>query len=588
MVRRAAQASLILLLAGLLLGLGVASPAQAHARLLRSDPPDNAILTAAPARVQLWFSEALTPQLSGARLLDINGREVAGLSITTDAAQPTWMAVELPALGEGVYSLNWKVFSAVDGHYNQGVLVFGVGAGANVSAAASGEQGEQPTAVELVARWLSYLGLAALTGALGVYYLQIPIDDLGFQTRRRLAGWMALSAGLAWLAGWGLLAGQLRAAPALGALLGTRWAGLWLARQVCLLLAIGLALWLWQSFRGGRAFVQSLRPALLVVLALGAMASVALNSHAAGAAESSLLPLLADGLHLVSIGLWAGGVLALLALALRPRLLEAGLVRRFTPRAMLYVGLTFASGLISSAQQVASLDALLFTPYGQALLLKVGLVMGVGVLGLVNMRIADSKAKTPGKHSWRVIALEGALMCGVLALTALLTSSAPANTLEYRLAGVQQPELLSRQVDDLLVSFQARPNRPGQNLINLRVNSTLRPPPAEVQRVILHLRYLEQNLGQQTLEAEALPGSDGQYQAGGGALSLPGAWEVQVVVRRKGLLDVVAQFTWVVYPLAEVPAVRLAAFPLAWLALPGAGVALLAAGAGLWRLRRKR
>ncbi|HZU87284.1 MAG TPA: CopD family protein, partial [Anaerolineaceae bacterium] len=318
---------------------------------------------------------------------------------------------------------------------------------------------------------------------------------------------------------------------------------------------------------------------------------------AAGVTGDPLLPLLAEGLHLLSIGLWAGGVLALLVLALRPRLLDAALVRRFTPRAMLYVGLTFASGLFSSAQQVASLDALFFTPYGQALLVKVGLVLGVGALGLINMRIAklknDPTGSPPvdgaGERHWRArfIAIEGALMLAVLGMTALLTSSAPANTVEYRLAGVQQPESLSQTVDDVLVSFSARPNRPGQNILSVRANSTRRPAPAEIQRVILRLRYLEQDLGQVTVEAEALEGSSGQYQAGGSALSLPGRWEVEVVVRRKGLLDSVASFTWVVYPFADMPPVRVAAFPLAWLALPAAGAALLGVGFLIARRGRK-
>ncbi len=570
MVRRPAQAGLILLLAAMLLG-GMVFPAQAHARLVRSDPPDNAVLAAAPEQVQLWFSESITPELSGARLLDLNGREVAGTRILSDPAQPGWMGVELPPLGEGVYSLSWKVFSGVDGHYNQGVLVFGIGAGADVSAAQGGAEGEAPSLGEATARWVNYLGLAGLTGALGVWLLARRSGDPA--ARRRLAGWAAICAGAAWLAGWGLLGGQLQAASSIGALLGTRWGGLWLAHQGILLGAVGGALWLRRT--ESRAALVS-----LIVLALGALAAQALNSHAAGT-EFSALASAVDGLHLLSIGLWAGGVLALAALAVRPRLLKAGLVRRFTPLAVLYVGGTLASGLFSSAQQVASLDALFFTPYGQILLVKVGLVLLVGLLGLKNMRIAEQS--TDKEFFWRWIAVEGGLMAAVLALTGLLTASAPANTIEYRLAGVQQPELLSQQVDDLLISFSARPNRPGQNIFTVRANSTLRPAPGEIQRVILRLRYLEQDLGEVTVEAAAA-GEPGKFQAGESAFSLPGRWQVEVLVRRKGLLDSTASFTWVVYPQGDLPPVRVAAFPLGWLALPGA--LLVLAGAG-WGLKKK-
>lgn len=70
------------------------------------------------------------------------------------------------------------------------------------------------------------------------------------------------------------------------------------------------------------------------------------------------------------------------------------ILRRFGLVAASSLGVLLMTGLYNSGQQVASLDALLFTLYGQSLLLKIGLVVGVGLIGLINSarlhpRVAD-------------------------------------------------------------------------------------------------------------------------------------------------------------------------------------------------------
>ena len=116
------------------------APVQAHASLVHSDPPANAILAQAPKQVRLTFSEALAPSLSSARLLDLQGQQVALKVVGVDPAFPSQLVLELPELGAGVYTVSFRVLSAVDGHFNQGVLVFGVGANVDLAAASGGEQ----------------------------------------------------------------------------------------------------------------------------------------------------------------------------------------------------------------------------------------------------------------------------------------------------------------------------------------------------------------------------------------------------------------------------------------------------------------
>ena len=112
----------------LLLSLLASGPSavQAHAALERSDPPNNAFLSESPRQVRMWFSEAVAVQLSAAYLLDINGQKIEGVRLIPDPANRRLVTAELPFLEKGLYSLNWQVLSAADGHRTEGLLVFGV------------------------------------------------------------------------------------------------------------------------------------------------------------------------------------------------------------------------------------------------------------------------------------------------------------------------------------------------------------------------------------------------------------------------------------------------------------------------------
>ena|SRR6185437_8843381 len=81
----------------------LASPAFAHARLLRSSPGAGATV-ASPAHVLLRFSEALEPAFSGALLLDQDGRNLSGEPVKINGTLITITPGPLPP---GIYHVNW-------------------------------------------------------------------------------------------------------------------------------------------------------------------------------------------------------------------------------------------------------------------------------------------------------------------------------------------------------------------------------------------------------------------------------------------------------------------------------------------------
>ena len=90
---------LLVVVVGLLVS---ASPALAHALLLRSVPDANAALDRAPAQIELYFSEGLDGSFSKITVLDSTGKVVDNKDSKVDASDSTLMTVSLPSLPDGV------------------------------------------------------------------------------------------------------------------------------------------------------------------------------------------------------------------------------------------------------------------------------------------------------------------------------------------------------------------------------------------------------------------------------------------------------------------------------------------------------
>jgi len=112
------------------LGLLLASTTQAfaHARYDRSEPPAGAMVDGQPFVLKTYFTQELTSK-SAIRVLDANGAQVdlADGHVDLDDPDRKVMVVSLPALPQGVYTVEWGSVSAEDGDPESGTFAFGVG-----------------------------------------------------------------------------------------------------------------------------------------------------------------------------------------------------------------------------------------------------------------------------------------------------------------------------------------------------------------------------------------------------------------------------------------------------------------------------
>ena len=115
-------------LTALLLAFSVvgALPAAAHAQLLSSNPADDAVLAAAPERVEFVFNEDINPSFAQV-VIDADGaRNQAADEVTVDGAK---VSAAIPAeVTQGEVTTRYRVVSA-DGHPIAGEITFTVEAG---------------------------------------------------------------------------------------------------------------------------------------------------------------------------------------------------------------------------------------------------------------------------------------------------------------------------------------------------------------------------------------------------------------------------------------------------------------------------
>jgi copper resistance protein C len=101
----------------LFLSVLIAHPAVvwAHAKLVKSEPAQRAVLSLSPKQLRLWFNEALEPAFSIAIVLDAAGKRVTEIKAVVSASDARLLELTLPRLKQGVYAVQFQVLS-IDGH----------------------------------------------------------------------------------------------------------------------------------------------------------------------------------------------------------------------------------------------------------------------------------------------------------------------------------------------------------------------------------------------------------------------------------------------------------------------------------------
>jgi len=419
-----------LLAVGLGLGLVAAwtGTASAHAVVESSSPSDGQRLVTAPSQVSLLFSEPVTTDLGGLRVLNASGERVdAG---ETNGSGSSTLSVGLRSgIGDNTYVISYRVVSA-DSHPIKGSIVFTVGTGATAdvrSLLAGGAGGEKSFEVlGWLSRFAAYAG--ALTAA-GLAFFLFFIHDGGPEAAR-LARFTRIAAFVGVAGGLGTAAAQAALAT------GRGWSGVFDLGVLQTVLTQNLD-WATAMLIGGLAVVllslevagSTARRGLAFYGGLAAVLSFVLSGHP-DEASNRWLAILTDAVHVSAAALWLGGLVGLLVvLVSRERLVHeiadagadaaaddydgirsggpvggnvallevtaptaaleavrgtATIVSRFSTLAVVSVLALWTAGATLAWIELGSREALTGTTYGRLILTKIGIVLVIAVAAAYN------------------------------------------------------------------------------------------------------------------------------------------------------------------------------------------------------------
>ncbi|WP_405861990.1 copper resistance protein CopC [Streptomyces sp. NBC_01515] len=358
-----------------LLLLGTAGTASAHAALESTDPADGSVLKSAPRTVTLTFSESVALLDDSFRVYDPDNRRVKTSSAHHAKDAGDTASVTLPAkLGTGTFTVAWRVVSA-DSHPVSGAFTFSIGKPSPTTTSITTAPTEEPLTGSLydIARYFAYIAAALLIGTATFVALCRPPNPTVLNKPILMGWWTLLAATVVLLilrapyeAGTGLAtAFEPSAIPKTL----TSRPGLALAARVVLIAATAFFL---LRLRGRERFGR-------VALGTGALLAVGLALTWASAEHASAgiqvpVAMTSAVLHLLAMSVWLGGLTALLTVLYRSSDLDAAPVARFSRLAFASVTVLVVTGIYQSWRGLGSWNALTGTSYGRILLVKLGAV----------------------------------------------------------------------------------------------------------------------------------------------------------------------------------------------------------------------
>lgn len=558
MVRRALAVALVLLA-----GLIAPASALAHATLQSTLPERGQKLDTAPGEVVFIFDESVEGAFGALKVFDAAGKEVQ----TGDAYHPNnrgeRIAIKLkPGLGDGTYTATYRVVSA-DGHPISSGFVFTVGEGAAPSASldellGSGTSAPVTNTALAVARGLQYTAIAFGLGALIFFLLcwrPLRRESPPFAARVETILLLAAVTGLL----SALLAVLLQGAIASGETfwdaarwgvftetLGTRFGRAW---------GVGAAVWL-----AVIAVLVATRPlrspttAKLVALAVPLFAIALLPSLGGHTSVQKpvavLMPM--NVLHVLAMAAWLGGI-AVLVLALRTATagvtpeertpLLANVVGRFSTLAGPALAVLLISGSVQGIIEVGRFGALLDTPFGRSVLIKIVIALLIIAAGAYNRRRLVPALKrltgSPGQTGVllrRILVVELALGMVALGATGALSSYAPSTA---QSAG---PFSTSVNVGAARVEVTVDPARVGPNETHVYLFDRRTGAPYEATKELrMTAEMPSKGIAKITLEPNVA--GPGHYVVNAASLGVAGDWTMELTVRISDFDESTAKFT---------------------------------------------
>lgn len=521
----------------------------AHAYIVKSSPAENEVLTNAQDEVTIQFDESIQPNFNSIKVTDSSGNRVDLKNGAVDPDQSSILKAGIKKnLPNGIYRIQWKVISD-DGHPVEGVIPFQIGneKGQAAQAVKSETKNYMPGTDLVMIRWLQYISNACFVGLFFFYLMVIPKDLLQIKSVEKSlikliwSGFLLLCFSI-------ILSLPLQATIILGikwseafsfdaleqVLAYTELGKLWLI-QVAFLFTLALVTHLWRM-------ADSTKRVLTwgcFILGIGLLLTKSFSSHAASL-ENNALTITFDFLHLLAASVWIGSLIGLAVLTPLSRSDETRaqyfkMVRNFSRWGIFLVLLLASTGIFNSFQYVPTIDSLLHTNYGKALIYKVILFFIMLIFAAMNFR----KGKV-SKENGMFSSIGGELFIGLIIIlcTVFLTNFPTAMTSP---GPFNKTNSLENNVN---VTLEVTPNVIGENEFKVSLKNDKNQPIKNIEQITLTFTHKEMDMAKESIILSKK--GEGKYLAKGMSFNMSGKWNVHVHILTKTLESYDTDFSCIV------------------------------------------
>ena len=584
-----------------LLGFGAIHTSFGHAFVLNSSPSQSQSISASPQQVNVFFSEPVDLRFSDLKVLDSSGKQVDKGDVHHLQNDESTLAVSVPLLKDGTYTVSTNVLSQIDGHVTDNAFVFAIGQAVvvpkNVSTTTESSTLYLP---EAMARFPTLLAQVMIVGAaFGTLWIWRPVSKITSlaesisrirnKVSRSLAVYYVVASIILVSSNFAILFFQAIAINgSIIDVLGTRFGTVLIERSVISFILLGLSLFELRQFRKNKSYSFSrMENAAFLIMGIILLLTTSLIGH--GASNKQLVPIIIDFVHNLVASLWIGGTFYL-AFVLIPKLQEStmnwyyklGTISVWIPRhsalVVTLLGIIFITGPFLLYILEDNLNLVIGSLYGTFLIAKLtiaGLMVILGgyssifiqkqvvkslkigqVIGSksINSELSNEQSDNERNAGSIVTKFRKALVIeSILGIALLLSVGLLVNT------GVPESEVQNQAQAMTEAAIQNVPYETARFLDNgTKVDLSITPyevgnnnfkvsfldtngEPIDVQSAKIKYRQIENSIGPITVDLEKQ--SRGIYSANA-SFGIPGTWdmEVQGIPTKQNMSGIVASF----------------------------------------------
>jgi copper transport protein len=557
----------------------------AHPIITDSNPTQFQSLKKPPDRVTVYFSEPIVLPYSQISVIDSEGNKVDEGNPQNYNGDTSTISVPVKTnIGEGTFTINTKVLSAVDGHVVDGSVVYSIGEGeADFSQVKSKSKdiGDLLSIDNSLSRIPGYVGQIVIVGASFIFlWIQKPLSKYEwiksliqpnlYLIKRNLIKLLIIGDVLILFS---IAAMVIIQASAIGGtildVLTTEFGKIIIIRLGLALVLLGFLLFCYKKFnisKKGRGKVGQF--IAIMCLGLGLLLTNSMISHSA--ALKSFGPILIDYFHGIAASFWIGGLIFLTFIfvskifIIKDEELKAKIISMVIPRFSVIIIPVLGSISITGPILLWSLESNLSTTisslYGKILIIKLTLAAIMIILGgyhqfitekrISNLSIKQVREKGYSNQTFAnqpnfvkrfiwSLRIETFVGIGLLFVVSLMTNMVlpsgelPSSNLINNTAivnlenQVQNKDIYSTVVysENQKIQINLDPGRLGENKIFVEFSDYNNNPTANIINATVKLSQIERGIGPILIDMQKI--SNGRFNAAV-PFSALGLWNIEI------------------------------------------------------------